>query len=77
MKLYAHVESDGNIQGLVAIPEGQVSAMLMPTQGVVVCEIKDHGIKGKEVDLNQLEHLLRENKVDVTPAKGKLMRRKE
>jgi len=77
MKLYAHVELDGSIHGLIALPEGEVTAMLTPDQGVTVCEIKDHGIKGEEINLNELEHLLKENSVEITPAKGKLVRRKK
>jgi hypothetical protein len=77
MKLYAHVGLDGSIVGLVAAPEGERSAGLMPSPGLQVCEIQNHGIKGDTVELYQLEKLLKTNKVVVTPAQGKLVRRKK
>lgn len=76
MKLYAHVGLNGAIQGLITVPEG-LTAMLIPMQGGEVCEIQDHGIKGEAVDLKKLEKLFKENTVSVTPAKGKLVRRKK
>ena len=77
MKLYAHVGLNGTIHGLISVPEGQITAMLVPAPGVEVCEIQDHGIKGEAVELEKLEMLLKENTVSVTPAKGKLVRRKK
>jgi hypothetical protein len=76
MKLFAHVRTDGRIHGLVAIPEGKLSAMLLPAPGVQVCEIEDHGLKGNVVDLDKLSKLHAAHTVTVTPARGKLVRRK-
>jgi hypothetical protein len=76
MKIHAHVGPNGNIVALVAAPEGQSSPMLTPSPGIRVCEIENHGIKGDTVDLDQLEKLLKANTVVVTPAHGKLVRRK-
>jgi hypothetical protein len=77
MKLYAHVGVDGNIEGLVAVPEGKVSAELMSSPELQVCEVQNHDIKGKTVDLDKLEKLLATSTVEVTPAQGKLIRRKK
>lgn len=77
MKLYAHIGLDGSIEGLVAVPEGQVSAGLMPSPGIQVCEIQNHDIKGDTVELDKLEKLLEKNTLEVTPAQGKLVRRKK
>ena len=77
MKLYAHVGLDGSIEGLVAVPEGKVSAGLMQSPELQVCEIQNHSIKGETVELDKLEKLLETNTVEVTPAKGKLVRRKK
>jgi len=77
MKLYAHVGLDGGIEGLVAAPEGKISAGLMPSPELQVCEIQNHGIKGDAVELDKLEKLLETNTVEVTRAKGKLVRRKK
>ena len=77
MKLYAHVGVDGNIEGLVAVPEGTVSAGLMSSPEYQVCEIQNHDIKGKTVDLDKLEKLLATSTVEVTPAQGKLIRHKK
>jgi hypothetical protein len=76
MKVFAHVRADGSIQGLVAVPDGKQSAMLTPAPGIQVCEVADHGIKGETVDLDQLGELLKKHTVMITPAQGKLLRRK-
>lgn len=77
MKLYAHVRLDGGIEGLVVAPEGKISAGLMPSAELQVCEIENHGIKGDDVELDKVEKLLETHSVDVTPTKGKLVRRKK
>lgn len=77
MKLYAHVGLNGSIEGLVVAPEGKISAGLMPGPGLQVCEIQNHGIKGDSLELDKLEKLLETNTVAVTPAQGKLVRRKK
>jgi hypothetical protein len=77
MKLYAHVRLDGSIGGLVVAPEGKVNAGLMPSPELQVCEIQSHSIKGETVELDKLEKLLETNTVEITPAKGKLVRRKK
>lgn len=77
MRLYAHVGLNGDIQGLVAVPEGEHIAMLIPEPGIQVYEIQDHGIKGNTVEDGQLEKLLKSHTVDITPAKAKLVRRKK
>ena len=76
MKIHAHVGLDGSIVGLIAAPEGESSPMLTPSPGLRVCEIENHSIKGDTVKLDQLEKLLKTNTVVVTPAHGKLVRRK-
>ena len=77
MKLYAHIALDGSIEALVAAPEGKGSAGLMPSPGLQVCEIQSHNIKRDILELDKLEKLLEENTVVVTPAQGKLVRRKK
>lgn len=77
MKLYAHVRLDGSIEGLIAAPEGKVTAGLMLSPELQVCEIRNHDIKGDTVELDKLEKLLETNTVEVTPAQGKLVRRKK
>lgn len=77
MKLYAHVGLSGNIQGLIAVPDGEMKAMLLPTQAVEVYEIPDHGMDTKSFDLNKFEDLLNSNIVQAEPAKGKLVRSKK
>ena len=77
MKLYAHVGRDGNIEGLIAGPEGEPIPMLTPSPGVQVREIQEHGITGHTVELDQLEKLLETSTVAMTPAYGKLVRRKK
>ena len=77
MKVFAHVRPDGSIQGLVAIPEGERSAMLTPMPGVQVCEIVDDNIQGETVDFKQLHKLLETHTVVITPAQGRFVRRNE
>lgn len=77
MKLYAHVGPNGDIQGLVTAPDGEDIVMLTPEPGVRVYEIQDHGIKGDTPDIEQLEKLIKSHKVDATPARAKLVRRKK
>jgi len=77
MKLYAHVGLNGSIEGLVVAPEGEVSAGLMLSPELQVCEIQNHDIKDETVELDKLEKLLATNTVEITPAKGKLIRRKK
>jgi hypothetical protein len=77
MKLYAHVSLDGSIEGLIAAPEGKVSAGLMSSPGLQFCEIQDHEVKGDTVELDKLEKLLATNTVEITPGQGKLVRRKK
>ncbi|HVG07944.1 MAG TPA: hypothetical protein VNM67_09575 [Thermoanaerobaculia bacterium] len=77
MKLIAHINADGQIQGLVATPEGKRSSVLVPPAGVNVCEIEDHGLKGDTVDLDELAKLVETHTVHFTPARGKLVRRRK
>lgn len=77
MKIFAHVRSDGSIESLVAFPEGDWNAMLMPSPGVQICEIVDHGIKGDTIEVEQLRQLQESHTIDITPATGKLVRKKK
>ena len=77
MKLYAHVRLDGSIEGLITAPEGKISAGLMPSPGLQVCEIQSHNIEGSSLELDKLEKLLETSTVVVNPAQGKLVRRKK
>lgn len=74
MKLYAHVALDGRLEGLVAAPEGTVSAGLIADPAFQVCEIPDHTLKGEAIELQQLEEILKTHAVKVTPATGELIR---
>jgi len=76
MKLFAHVAADGQIEALVAAPEGKLGAGLVADAGLQVCEIPEHGLKGDVVDLDQLEKMLKTHAVRVTPARGELVRGK-
>ncbi len=77
MKIYAHLGSDGSIEGLVSVPDGKVSAGLIQSDGLQVCEIRNHGIKDDNEELDKLEKLLDAHRVEVTPAIGKLVRIKK
>ena len=77
MKLYAHVGPDGSIEGLVAGPEGEHFAGIVPSPGTQVCEIQNHGLKGDSAELDQLAKLLDTHAVAVTPAYGKLVHREK
>ena len=74
MKLYAHVALDGRLEGLIAAPEGKVSAGLIADPAFQVCEIPEHGLKSDVIELGQLEEILRTYAVKVTPATGELIR---
>jgi hypothetical protein len=74
MRLFAHVRADGEIQGLIATLNEKRNIMLQAPPGVQVCEIAEHGLKGKAVDLDALSKLLQTHTVEVSPARGKLVR---
>ncbi len=74
MKLIAHVNADGEIRALIATLDEKRNMMLNAPPGVQVCEIAEHGFKGKALDLNKLAKLLETHTVEVTPACGKLVR---
>ena len=74
-RLIAHVWPDGSIESLVAMPEGEVQAMVLPQPGVVVCEISDHDL-GTSIDPERLAKMRDEYVVSVTEARGTLKRRK-
>lgn len=76
MKLFAHVRQDGSIESLVAAPEGDVQARLVPQPGVQICEIPDHGL-GEDLDLERLLRMRDEYVVDVIPAEGTLRRKRD
>lgn len=73
MKLFAHLGPDGRVEGMVAAPEGNVGAGLTAGPAMTVCEIQDHGFK--DMDLDQLNHLLETATVTFTPAQGRLQRK--
>ena len=75
MKLYAHVARDGSIEGMIAGGEQRVAAGIVPGPGIEVCEIEGHGLE--ELDCDGLESLLDTRTVARTPARGKLLPRKE
>ena len=77
MRLYAHVGLSGELQRLVAVPEGEFNVMLTPGPGVRVYEVEGHGLKGGTAEIEQLEKLLKSHTVDVTSAKARLVRRKK
>ncbi len=74
-RLIAHVGPDGSIETLVAMPEGDVQAMVLPRPGVVVCEISDHDL-GTSIDPERLAKMRDEYVVTVKEASGTLKRRK-
>jgi len=77
MKLTAHISADGQIQGLVAIPKGELNAGLTVTPGAYVCEIEAHGLKGETAEPDELTKLLETHVVEFTPARGKLVPRRK
>ena len=76
MKLFAHITSEGRIQGLVVAPEGDRSAGVIADPSVQVSEIQNHGLT-KEVTPGQLAQILETKTVALTPAQGKLIARKK
>ena len=76
MKLYAHVTTDGSIQGVVLAPEGEVSSGVMTEPGVQVLEVQNHGMSS-EATPEQLEKILATKSVAFTPTQGKLVARKK
>lgn len=76
MRLFAHVWSDGSVDGFVALPEGDAMAMVVPPAGAQVCEITEHELEDGELDLERLARLRNEYTVDMTPARGRLVDRK-
>ena len=77
MRLFAHVRPDGSIEGLISIPSEDLIAMLVPSPGIQVCEIIDHGLQGDAIDPDQLRKLHKENTVAIAPAQGKFVPRKK
>lgn len=76
MKIFAHVRLDGSIEALVALPDGDLTAMRVPSPGVQVCEIVDHGITGDVIEIEQLRKLRESYTIDIAPATGKLVPKK-
>ena len=76
MKLYAHVGLDGEIQGLITVPDEKLTAMLVPSPGAQVYEIQNHGLKS-ETPIEDVEKLLKSHTVDVTSPKTSLVPRKK
>ena len=78
MRLLAHVRADGSIEGLLAMPAGDVTAGLLPDDpGVQVHEIEEHELKGERVDAEALARLHDQFKVEVTSSKAAFVRRDE
>jgi hypothetical protein len=77
MKLFAYINPDGSIEALVTAPDGEHFSALAPDPGVQVCEIQNHGLKGESVELDELRSFLESYTVAMTPASGKLVRRKK
>jgi hypothetical protein len=75
MRLFANVFPDGSVDAFIAVPDEEAMAMLMPPAGVQVCEITEHDFQGEELDLERLARLRDEYTVDLTSARGKLVRR--
>ena len=76
MRLIAHVAEDGTIQGLVAHSDGSRQAHLTPVQGIQVCEIEEHDLTDA-LDFDGLSNLLNTHSVDLSPARGNLVRVKK
>jgi hypothetical protein len=76
MKVIAHVNVDGEIQGLIATPDEKLNLALTVPAGVQVCEIAEHGLEREAVDLEQLGKLLETHTVELPPVRGKLVRRR-
>ena len=72
MKLMAHIGADGHIQGLVVMQDTGAVGMMVPKPEVQVCEIEDPGLGADALESGALEKFIREHKVEVTGARGKL-----
>lgn len=70
MRLFAHVHDDGTIEGIVAQPEGDAMAMLVPEPGVQVYEITDHGFDGETIEPQELAKLREEYTVERSQLKA-------
>jgi hypothetical protein len=64
-----------SIPGLIVTPK--LSAGLIQGDGLQVCEIRNHGFKDSNFELDKLHKLLETHRVEVTPAIGKLVRQKK
>jgi len=73
MKLTAHINADGQIKGLVAIPKGELNGGLTAPPGAYVCEIEAHGLDAETADPDKLAKLLETHVVQFTAAQGKLV----
>ena len=73
MKVFAHVLSDGTIQGLVAMPAGELSAVATAAPGTQVCQVVDHNLKGETVRPEELLKVFESHRVAFTPAQGRLV----
>ncbi len=73
MRLLLYVRPDGTIQSALAVPEGVMSAWIVPAPGIKVCELDEPNING--ADPQQLLRLLKEYNAEVTSARGTLRRK--
>jgi hypothetical protein len=72
MRLTVHSLADGSIRDVVLQPDGEIRVNLVPEPGMTVSDITDHDFHG-DVDREKLARLHEDYKVEVAPAKGKLV----
>lgn len=63
------------MQGLVIMQDTGTVGMLVPKPDVQVCEIEDHGLKDDAFESGALEKFMREHRIEVRGARGKLTKR--
>lgn len=75
LRLTVHAAPNGLIRGIVAQPDGKISANLVPEAGTFVSELADHEI-AQDTDREQLFRLAEQYSVETVPARSKLVDRK-
>lgn len=76
LRLTVHASPAGLIRGIVAQPEGKVTAHLVPTAGTMISELDEHGFT-VDTDREVLARLADRYEVDTVPARSRLVEREQ
>jgi hypothetical protein len=74
MKLFAHLDAQGELHGLVATLDGERNTELLAPPGMRTYLVSEHGLKDDSADLDQLTKALETHRIEITSTRVRLIR---